>query len=311
VKDIDVTDESGPLDDEIESLYHEDRWLMSYSDLMTLLFGMFVLLYATATQFSPVQKSIQNTFSSQTSIPTAAEDRDGDGRHDSIDPPVSTSTPTSSSLEDESLRAAPCRLCAIYIPIEVNAATRSSFQIPSSAAGPFVFVSVQPGGPAYESGLRTGDILFRKNGVPFTAQTLKGLEIERSPLNSEITYDFFRGGRPSRLVVKLDSHLKRVFPNSPQARDFALKGWKASEIVPEKRAKHYIPINVQGVMIDAIPGVTIPEQFRNSALTNLNGKEISDLNSFIPAIIDLENKRKPYWFLLVKKDRQHIFFRAP
>jgi flagellar motor protein MotB len=41
----------------------DERWLVSYADMMTLLFGLFVMLYAMAPQMNKVQESLSETFS--------------------------------------------------------------------------------------------------------------------------------------------------------------------------------------------------------------------------------------------------------
>ncbi|MGZ3652751.1 MAG: flagellar motor protein MotB [Bdellovibrionota bacterium] len=47
-----------------ESLHAADeRWLMSYADMMTLLFGFFAMLYLMGPNFEGVQKSMQDSFS--------------------------------------------------------------------------------------------------------------------------------------------------------------------------------------------------------------------------------------------------------
>ncbi len=43
----------------------DERWLVSYADMMTLLFGLFVMLYSMAGKFDTVQQSIQKEFNPQ------------------------------------------------------------------------------------------------------------------------------------------------------------------------------------------------------------------------------------------------------
>lgn len=43
----------------------DERWLVSYADMMTLLFGLFVMLYAMAPQMEQVKQSVAETFTQE------------------------------------------------------------------------------------------------------------------------------------------------------------------------------------------------------------------------------------------------------
>ena len=53
-------------------LHADERWLISYADMMTLLFGLFVLLYAMVDQFEVIQKSADKQFVGDKAKPTAS-----------------------------------------------------------------------------------------------------------------------------------------------------------------------------------------------------------------------------------------------
>ena len=48
-------------DDHVEHI--DERWLVSYADMMTLLFGLFVMLYSMSTNFEEVQSAMTKQFS--------------------------------------------------------------------------------------------------------------------------------------------------------------------------------------------------------------------------------------------------------
>ena len=60
------------LDEHVE--HADERWLMSYADMMTLLFGLFVMLYAMVDNFSVIQESAGLKFSSSTQVGGTQED---------------------------------------------------------------------------------------------------------------------------------------------------------------------------------------------------------------------------------------------
>lgn len=58
-------DDAFDLSDELEDFHEEhvdERWLISYADMMTLLFGLFVMLYAMTDNFEAVQRSAAKQF---------------------------------------------------------------------------------------------------------------------------------------------------------------------------------------------------------------------------------------------------------
>jgi flagellar motor protein MotB len=64
---------SAPKHDEHDPDEHEEhideRWLVSYADMMTLLFGLFVMLYAMAPQMEQVKQSVAETFTQEQKPP--------------------------------------------------------------------------------------------------------------------------------------------------------------------------------------------------------------------------------------------------
>ena len=59
--------ESDEADEHEDHEEHPDeRWLVSYADMMTLLFGLFVMLYSMANKFEQVQQQVSKTFEKET-----------------------------------------------------------------------------------------------------------------------------------------------------------------------------------------------------------------------------------------------------
>jgi DNA repair exonuclease SbcCD ATPase subunit len=66
----------------------DERWLVSYSDMMTLLFGLFVMLYSMALEHQggldeQLQKMAKQTFASNTPTPSEPQQRDLPSQDDS------------------------------------------------------------------------------------------------------------------------------------------------------------------------------------------------------------------------------------
>lgn len=78
----------------------EERWLLPYADMITLLLGLFIVLFAMSTidakQFDNVKRSLSQTFNG------AVLDGSGDvldGSSGALDPMASTASPTPSAIQ--------------------------------------------------------------------------------------------------------------------------------------------------------------------------------------------------------------------
>ncbi len=58
-------------DDHVDHI--DERWLVSYADMMTLLFGLFVMLYSMSTNFEEVQSAMTKQFAQTDPVPEPAK----------------------------------------------------------------------------------------------------------------------------------------------------------------------------------------------------------------------------------------------
>ncbi len=244
---------------------HGELWLVSYADLMTLLFGFFVMLYADAGRMQDLKETFQEEeqtrLTSQDSKTEDAERIDAEKEQAGIENIVlkeriadlesklkrfETASLQKLQAKEEArlLFKMPCRFCANF-----------SNYIDSGVAGQLqasqtdvVITHVTRGGPADLAGLHAGDIIETVDG---RAPTERGL-FESFPVGHEVPVKLRRFGERLTLIVRLDSispdALKEL--KTVSAESSVVVGEVAvSRIGPRERIMHYIPSEIEGALV--------------------------------------------------------------
>jgi C-terminal processing protease CtpA/Prc len=252
---------------------HGELWLVSYADLMTLLFGFFVMLYADAGRMQDVKETFDKEatpLASSNDTKTEKEQTDKDqsaieaivlkeriadlesklnlaqselsAKRASLDNPSFSKA----SLKEEArlLFKMPCRFCANF-----------SNYIDSGVAGQLqasqtdvVITHITRGGPADLAGLHAGDIIESINGhIP----NERGL-FESFSVGQEVPVNLRRFGQKMTLTVRLDSispEALKELKTAPTEMSMTVGEVAVSRIGPRERIMHYIPSEIEGTLV--------------------------------------------------------------
>jgi flagellar motor protein MotB len=261
---------------------NNELWLVSYADLMTLLFGFFVMMYSDANHLEKIKEALQDTPVSPlaTPSPTASPE------------PSATPTPGPSRREFELeervkllekqiatggrlLSRTPCRICVTFssVPWSLEGEIQGSDQ-------DMMILHVTRGGPADLAGLRTGDILETVDG-----QDAKKPDLFKSfPIGKEVRVQYRRRGVRSETVVKLDQtseEARRIVENEPPAPVLTLYGrLKVSKIGMRERIMRYIPSDIEGLLVlENCPGCTEPG--KDDVIVSIDGVPVDSPEALV------------------------------
>ncbi len=241
---------------------NNELWLVSYADLMTLLFGFFVMMYSDANHLDKIKEALQNApaevaLAATTAMPTPE--------------PVTTPTPGPTQRElalEEKIKVlekqmadggrllsrTPCRICVTFtsVPWSLEGELHAS-------DSDMMILHVTRGGPGDQAGLRAGDILETVDG-----QDPKKPDLFKSfPIGKEVKVQYRRRGVRSETVVKLDQtseEARKLVENEPPAPVLTLYGrLKVTKIGMRERIMRYIPSDIEGLLVlETCPGCTEP-----------------------------------------------------
>lgn len=240
---------------------NNELWLVSYADLMTLLFGFFVMMYSDANHLDKIKEALQDAPVAAPSAPAPVPTPE----------PIATSPPGPSQREialEEKVRVlekqlanggrllsrTPCRICVTFT--SVPWALEGELQ---ASDADVMILHVTRGGPGDLAGLRAGDILETVDG-----QDAKKPDLFKSfPIGKEVKVQYRRKGVRGETLVKLDQtseEARKMVESEAPAPVITLYGRiKVSKIGMRERIMRYIPSDIEGLLvIENCPGCTEP-----------------------------------------------------
>ena len=263
---------------------HGELWLVSYADLMTLLFGFFVMLYADAGRVQEIKK----TFQSEEEIPLTQEKKPDQSEEKKVledqvkdlqtrvgalqfdldvkekllkeaearfekpqaeDPvrarPDKVSFSANAITEQARLLfRSPCRMC-----VHFNSYSPPQLNaILQASSGSVVIAHVVRGGPADQAGLRAGDVVDSINGRSPTERAL----FESLPIGQQVEVQVRRFGLPLKLIVKLDAvdpSVEAMIRSTDSEPVRKVGGLEVSKIGIKERISYYIPSEIEGLLV--------------------------------------------------------------
>lgn len=216
---------------------NNELWLISYADLVTLLFGLFVLLFATQNDgLKQLTESVAKEFESKETKPS--------------DKPVVAEKKQVSDELKKSKYPNECRLCfwyALHPPREIQ----DELGLPSE--GEFV-VHVDRGTSAEKSGLKDMDFITKINGQVVDPRHPEKLRLWELPVNSFVTMEVIRDHKTIQLQVQLDD-IKDLnsFDSTEYPEEDILLGIRGHKISDQDRIHRAISNGLEGWIVDQVP----------------------------------------------------------
>lgn len=164
----------------------------------------------------------------------------------------------------------------------INDAQAKRLRLPAARGA--IITDLIDGGPAGDAGLRKGDVLTSINGVVIDSSPELQEQMSRYRPGQRIVIDFIRNRRPRQVNILLRDKANRTRMLVSENSDDLL---------------HHLGFEVQGLRAG---GVEVISVFRNSLIertnmnpgfriSHVNGKRVTDLNSFLSYLISGEDLR--------------------
>ncbi len=231
---------------------NNELWLVSYADLMTLLFGFFVMMYSDANHLDKIKEALQDT-PAEVPRPAATPSPGPSQREQALEEKIKV---LEKQLADGGrlLSRTPCRICVTFtsVPWSLEGELQAS-------DSDMMILHVTRGGPGDQAGLRAGDILETVDG-----QDSKKPDLFKSfPIGKEVKVQYRRKGVRLETMVKLDQtseEARKLVENESAAPVITLYGrLKVTKIGMRERIMRYIPSDIEGLLVvENCPGCTEP-----------------------------------------------------
>jgi flagellar motor protein MotB len=253
---------------------NQELWLVSYADLMTLLFGFFVMLYSDSSGLDRIKEALNEATPSVPASESAPAPQAT---------PVPVQTPSARELaleqkvqllekqiarEGRLLNRTPCRLCTLFAPVP------SSLQsVLGGTDSEVMILHLTRGGPADLGGLRTGDVIESIDG-----QDPKDPDLfSKFPIGKEILIRYRRLGVRNEARVVLDQtseEARKLAESEPASPPVQLAGGlKVVRIGLRERIIRYIPSDIEGLLVlESCPGCADP--MKGEVIVSANGKPV-------------------------------------
>jgi flagellar motor protein MotB len=231
---------------------NHELWLVSYADLMTLLFGFFVMMYSDANHLEKIKEALQDapTEVSQTAATLSPGPTQREVALEEKIRVLEKQLANGGRL----LSRTPCRICVTFTSVPWS--LEGELQASDSE---IMILHVTRGGPGDQAGLRAGDILETVDGQDSKKPDL----FKNFPIGKEVTVQYRRKGVRSETLVKLDQtseEARKLVENESVAPVITVYGrLKVSRIGMRERIMRYIPSDIEGlIVVENCPGCTEP-----------------------------------------------------
>lgn len=178
----------------------------------------------------------------------------------------------------------------------------------------FVVSSVEDDGPAYNAGVREGDVILRLNGEEVKSWTDFRVEIGNSQPGETITLEIFRDGERRTVNVVLAERDAEAIAGSMSDDDLEeLKeslGFDVAELTESIRGQLRLDAEVEGVVVSSISQTSRSYRQglrRGDVITQVSNEAVTTPNEFFGAIRGLKQDGTEAVLLRVERQGRNIF----
>jgi serine protease Do len=195
--------------------------------------------------------------------------------------------------------------------VDENTAKALGLDLPRGA----LVASVQPGEPAAEAGLRTGDVILSLNGESISDSSELTRSIGKLKPGSQARLTVWRDGKQTEVTAVLGERgpqkLAESAPRQPQ-REAALLGMELRPL-SQQEAQALGMEQVQGLLVaQVVPGSPAEQGGINpgDVVLEANGRPVNSIADF-KSVLEDDARKKGVAMLLVRRGGQTVFRTLP